>query len=202
MMTSLKPWNYEPEGGIGQPEKRGIQYCDTLHFTSGTLEGKRVRIVGAGNIGSRYASFAHFMGAEVAVWDPYATEPSFHRSGARREYHLEKLLEDAEIFAPMLPLTESTRGLIPKEHIQRLPKGCLVVLATRANICDFATIRQRVLSDELSLAADVFDTEPLELSDPLLGRHNVVHTPHMAGRTKEANFQFAQMLINFFQPFI
>ena len=130
-------------------------------FTNGTLEGKRVRIVGAGNIGSRYASFAHFMGADVALWDPYATEPSFHRSGARREYHLEKLLEDADIFAPMLPLTESTRGLIGANHIQNLPKGCLVVLATRANICDFASIRERVLKDELSLAADVFDNEPL-----------------------------------------
>jgi phosphoglycerate dehydrogenase-like enzyme len=200
LMTSLDPWNYEPEDGIGKPEQRGVQYGDTPYFTSGTLEGKRVRIVGAGNIGSRYANFAHFLGADVSIWDPYASEPSFHRSGARRELHLERLLEDAEIFAPMLPLTENTQGLITREHINLLPKGCLVVLVTRANICDFAALRERVLKDELSLAADVFDVEPVALDNPLIGRHNVIHTPHMAGRTKEANFRYAQMLIDMFLP--
>lgn len=59
-------------------------------------------------------------------------------------------------------------------------------LATRAGICDMGALRRRVLADELSLAADVFDIEPLPLDDPLLGRHNVVHTPHNAGRTKES----------------
>ncbi len=200
MMTSLKPWDYDPEDGMGQAGKRGVQFCDSTDFTSGTLEGKRVRIVGAGNIASRFASFAHFMGADVAAWDPYAPEASFHRSGSRRVRYLEQLLDDAEIFLPMLPLIETTRGLIKAEHIKRLPKGCLVVLVTRALITDFATIKERVLKDELSLAADVFDVEPVPLDDPLLGRQNVIHTPHMAGRTKEANYRYAEMLLAFFQP--
>jgi phosphoglycerate dehydrogenase-like enzyme len=200
MMTSLNPWNYEPPDGIGQPGARGVQYCDDGRFTSGTLEGKRVRIIGAGNIGSRYASFANFMGADVAAWDPYASESSFHRAGTRRVQHLEQLFEDADIFAPMLPLTPATQELITAKHLRSLPKGCLVLLVTRAMICDFATIKERVLNDELSLAADVFDLEPVPLADPLIGRHNVVHTPHMAGRTKEANFNFAKALLDMFLP--
>jgi phosphoglycerate dehydrogenase-like enzyme len=200
MMTSLGLWNYEPAHGIGEASKRGVQYCDDARFSSGTLEGKRVRIVGAGNIGSRFASFCHFMGADVASWDPYASEPSFHRAGSRRMRYLEQLLEDAEIFAPMLPLTPTTQGIITAKHIETLPKGCLVVLVTRALICDFVALKERVLHDELSLAADVFDIEPLSLDDPLLGRHNVVHTPHMAGRTKEANFNFARALSEMFRP--
>src|SRR5262249_21372824 len=62
---------------------------------------------------------------------------------------------------------------------------------TRADICDMPTVRRRVLADELALAADVFDIEPLPLDDPLLGRHNVVHTPHNAGRTRQANELYA-----------
>lgn len=200
MMTSLGPWNHEPANGIGQPGARGRQYCDDPNFTSGTLQGKRVRIVGAGNIGSRFASFCHFMGADVASWDPYASEPSFHRAGSRRVRALEQLLEDAEIFAPMLPLTPTTQGIITEKHIRSLPKGCLVLLVTRAMICDFATVKKRVLNNELSLAADVFDVEPVPLNDPLVGRHNVVHTPHMAGRTKEANLSFAKALVEMFNP--
>ena len=64
---------------------------------------------------------------------------------------------------------------------------------------DPASVR-RVLNDELALAADVFEEEPLPLDSPLLGRHNVVHTPHAAGRTRDANHAFADDAISRFKP--
>ena len=200
IIRDQKPWNYSPPNGVGTPGARGGQYGDDSRFTNGTLSGKRVRIVGAGNIGSRMASWAHVMGADVAVWDPKASDPCFHRAAARREYHLDRLVRDAEIFLPMLPLTDATRGIVKAEHINALPKGCLVVMVTRAAICDMPTVRRRVLADEIALAADVFDVEPLGLDDPLLGRHNVIHTPHNAGRTQQANEQWAEMLAAQFSP--
>ena len=201
IITDQKDWDYAPAGGIGRPGKRGHLFGDDSRFANGTLEGKRVRVVGAGNIASRYASFAHMLGADVAAWDPYAGEPCFHRAGARREYHLDRLVRDAEIFAPMVPLYNSTRGIVTRDHIETLPRGCLVVLVTRADICDMAAVRRRVLADELALAADVFDIEPLPLDDPLLGRHNVVHTPHNAGRTRQANEFYAAKLADQFKPY-
>jgi phosphoglycerate dehydrogenase-like enzyme len=194
IITNQLPWDYDVPEGVGTPGGRGFQFGDDNRFTNGTIDGKRVRIVGAGNIASRYASFVHMLGADIAAWDSYASEPCFHRSGARKEWNLERLISDAEIFAPMLPLTEQTKGIITADHIYSLPKGTLIVLATRADICDMKAIRARVLEDEISLAADVFDIEPLPLGDPLLGRHNVVHTPHNAGRTKEANYRFIEKL--------
>lgn len=200
MLTSHEPWQrYHPSRNRG-PATLGAQFSDNLAFTNGTVAGKRVRIVGAGNIGSRYAGFVHMLGADVATWDPFAPDPGFHRAGSRREYHLERLVQDAEIFAPMVPLTESTRGIVTEEHINALPDGCLVVLATRANICDMTALRRRVLADEVALAADVFDVEPLPLDDPLLGRTNVVHTPHLAGRTRDSNRQWAAELLAQFRP--
>ena len=200
IITSLDEWNYSSPDGIGRPGQRGGQYGDDSSFSNGTLEGKRVRIVGAGNIGSRYASFCHFFGASVSMWDPFASDPCFHRAGAHRECFLEQLMPDSEIFAPMLPLTPETEGIIGGEHIEALPKGCLVVMVTRAAICNCEVLYRRVLNDELALAADVFDHEPLEIGHSLLGRHNVIHTPHNAGRTKEANWRYAEMLADQFSP--
>src|SRR6266567_909546 len=200
IITNLTPWNYEQPEGPGRLGVRGQQFGDDTRFANGTVAGKRVRIVGAGNIASRYASFMSLLGADVAAWDPYASEPCFHRSGSRRDYHLDHVVRDAEIFAPMVPLTETTRGLITREHLLALPRGCLVVLVTRAQICDMPTLRERVLADEVSLAADVWDVEPLPLDDALLGRHNVVHTPHNAGRTMHANQQWAEALAVQFDP--
>lgn len=190
---------YQPERNQG-PGMLGAQYSDDSRFTNGTLAGKRVRVVGAGNIGSRFAHFAHALGADVAMWDPVAPEPAFHRSGARRVWHLSELVEDAQIFAPMMPLLPATREIVPAEQIRRLPDGCLVVLVTRAGIVDMRALRTRVLADELALAADVFDVEPLPAEDPLLRRANVVHTPHLAGRTRDANFQWVGDLVRQFAP--
>lgn len=199
IITDLEPWNYSYKTGPDGHVKAG-QFCDDVRFTNGTVEGKKVRIVGVGNIGSRYASFMNMLGADVAAWDPFANDPCFHRAGARKVWHLEELVKDAEIFAPMVPLKEDTRGIVKAEHIRALPKGCLIVLVTRARICDTDAIRERVLADEVALAADVHDIEPLALDDPLVGRHNVVHTPHIAGRTKDANERWAEMLSAQFLP--
>ena len=198
MQTSLAPWDYSPEAST--TGVRGGQFGDDPRFCNGTVAGKRVRVVGAGNIGSRYASWCVALGAEVAIWDPFAPDASFAVAGAERRFHVEELVTDAEIFVPMVPLTDSTRGLITAELINALPMHGLVVQVTRARVCDTEALYRRVLNDELALAADVFDPEPVPLDSPLLGRHNVVHTPHAAGRTRDANHAFAADAIARFRP--
>jgi phosphoglycerate dehydrogenase-like enzyme len=195
MITDHEVWQrYSSQNSQGAGH-RGGQFSDDINFTNGTIANKRVRIVGTGNIGSRYAGFVHMMGADVAAWDPVAPDPTFHRAGARKVWRLEELVSDAEIFVPMMPLVEKTRGIVEAKHIRALPTGCLVVLITRAGIVDMPELRRRVLANELALAADVFDVEPLPLDDPLLGHPNVVHTPHIAGRTRDANLEWVDMLL-------
>ena len=198
MQTSLTPWDYSPEASDIGP--RGGQFGDDPRFCNGTVAGKRVRVVGVGNVGARYASWCAALGADVAVWDPFAPDASFVVAGAERRFHVEDLVSDAEIFVPMVPLTESTRGLITAQLIDALPVHGLVVQVTRARVCDTEALYRRVLNDELALAADVFEQEPLPLDSPLLGRDNVVHTPHAAGRTRDANHAFADDAIARFKP--
>ncbi|MBL8994153.1 MAG: hydroxyacid dehydrogenase [Spirochaetia bacterium] len=195
MKSNPAVWEYDPKDKNGLPGMRGQQFGDDLRFTCGTLGGKKVRVVGLGNIGSRYAQWASQMGADVAGWDPVAQDPSFHRSGTRRVEHLEELFHDAEIVVPMMPLVPKTQGLVTAAMIKSIPKGALVVLVTRAGIVDMPTLRGRVLNGELALAADVFDIEPVPFDDPLLKLPHVIHTPHNAGRTRDANFEYAESLL-------
>jgi phosphoglycerate dehydrogenase-like enzyme len=193
MVESHDPWDLDQLDNE-VPGARGHQFADDPNFTNGTVAGTRVRVAGVGNIGSTYADLVDYLGADVAAYDPYADEPCFHRSGARQVRSLDTLVEDAEVFAPTVPLTDATEGLITAEHVQALPEGCVVLLITRAGVIDMEAVRERVLNDEIALAADVWDEEPLPLDDPLLARHNVVHTPHIAGRTRDANEAWAQKL--------
>ena len=82
MTRSLEPWDYL--SGAGR-SVRAEQFSDDPRFSHGTPAGKRVWFVGAGNIASRYASFASFMGADVSAWDPFASDPCFYRAGAPRK---------------------------------------------------------------------------------------------------------------------
>ena len=195
MIDSQDTWAYLPAEGKGQPGARAGQFGDDSAFVSGTVSGKRVRVVGMGNIGARYASFCAALGADVAAWSVSAPDPVFHSSGARRVLRLPELIADAEILAPMLPLVPSTEGFITQKLIDSMPRGSLLVLVTRARVVDMPSVRRRVLADEIALAADVFDAEPVPLDDPLLGRHNVVHTPHNAGRTIDANRALVDALL-------
>ena len=199
MRSDLSVWDYTHPSGVGVPGQRGQQYGDDSRFTNGTVSGKRIRIVGAGNIASLYGKIVACMGADVAAYDPYVPDASMALAGVRREFRLEQLVADAEIFAPMVPLTPATTGLITADLIDMLPKGCLVVLVTRANICDMKAVRRRVMNDEIALAADVFDIEPLPFDDGLMNRHNVAHTPHIAGRTRLANENYAAGLMEQFK---
>ena len=204
MMQDHETWRYIPE--VGRPGQPGGQMCDDTRFSNGTIAGKRVRVAGLGNIGGRYASWCAAMGAEVAAWDPFAAQAAFTLARVERRYELHDLVRDAQIFVPMLPPTEETFHIITAELIDALPRGCLVVQVTRAFICDQDALYRRVLNDELALAADVFATgparrggEPVPLDSPLLGRHNVVHTPHIAGRTVDANHAWVEDLIARFE---
>jgi phosphoglycerate dehydrogenase-like enzyme len=193
MTESHDPWDLDQLGNE-VPGARGHQFADNPAFTNGTLAGTDVRIAGVGNIGSTYAAIADFVGADVVAYDPYADEPCFHRSGADRVWSLNALVSDAGVFAPTVPATDATEGLITADHVHALPEGCIVVLITRADVVDMEAVRERVLANEIALAADVWDEEPLPLDDPLLKRHNVVHTPHLAGRTRDANEAWAEHL--------
>jgi phosphoglycerate dehydrogenase-like enzyme len=65
------------------------------------------------------------------------------------------------------------------------------VVVTRAHAIDMAALRERIPVYELAGAFDVYDVGLLPPRDPLRGRVNVVHTPHIAGRTRDANWRVA-----------
>jgi phosphoglycerate dehydrogenase-like enzyme len=107
-------------------------------------------------------------------------------------------VEESELVFVLVPPTPSAKHLLNRERIGRLRKGALVVAVTRAHAIDMAALRERILADELAGAFDVYDVEPLPPDDPLRGRANVVHTPHIAGRMRDANLRVADVIADDF----
>lgn len=174
------------------------QFCDKPGFVNGTLGSKRVGVIGLGQIGSRVARWSREMGAKVAAYDPFAPEARFSDIDVDQT-DMDSLVAASEVVFVTVPPTPSAKHILSAERIRRLQKGALVVITTRAHAVDMDALRDRVVADELAVALDVYDKEPMPDDDVLRGRDNVVHLPHIAGRTRDANVLVADLIADDFE---
>ena len=196
------PWDYEPPGGQGRPGARGQQFGDDPGVSrNGTLAGKRGADRGRRQHRQQVCELCFDAGRRRGGLGPVrrGTGLSPRRSPPWSTTWI-NWSRTRRCSRPWCRSPSRRPVWSGPGHIDALPRGCLVVLVTRALICDMDAIRRRVMADELSLAADVWDEEPLPPDDPLLGRRNVVHTPHNAGRTIDANRAWAEKLAAQFRP--
>ena len=173
------------------------QFCDPEDFVNGTLGDKTVGVMGLGQIGGRVASWCAALGSRVLGYDPFIPKSRFEELGAE-PVEMDRLVEEAEVVMMTIPPTPSAKHLLSRERIGKLRKGALVVVTTRAHAIDMEALRERILAGELAGAFDVYDVEPLPIDDPLRGLPNVVHTPHIAGRTRDANLLAAKVIADDF----
>ena len=173
------------------------QFCDNPDFVNGELAGKRVGVVGLGQIGGRIAKWCDIFGALVMGYDPFLAAERFDEVGAEK-MDLGEMVMGCDILVISVPPTPSARGIVNEDLVGKIPRGSIVMTVTRAAAIDGDALRRRVLKNELVWAADVYDVEPLPHDDPILGRENVVHIPHIAGRTRDANLRLADMIADDF----
>ena len=190
-------WDWE--NPIWGPQKLPVahQFCDDPGFVNGDLGTKRIGVIALGQIGRKIAQWCRAFGAHVMGYDPFVSETLLQAWDIQR-VEMDELVDNSDIVFVAVPPTPSARHLLNRERLYRLRKGALVVVITRAHAVDMDALRERIVADELAGAFDVYDTEPLPLDDPLRNRDNVVHTPHIAGRTIDSNLRVADMIVDDF----
>lgn len=184
--TPESAWQYEAD-----------QYCDDSRFVNGTLGTKQVGIVGLGQIGRRVAAWCDALGATVWGYDPFIPETAARACGATPT-DLDTLVDTVDLLFITVPPTPSADRIVNADRVNRLHNGAVVVVVTRAHGIDMTALRSRIYADELVGAFDVYDIEPLPADDKLLGRDNVVHVPHIAGRTRDANIAAVDVIADDF----
>lgn len=145
--------------------------------TTDELIGKRVVVIGAGDLGQSLARRLRAFDAEPTLVARHA------RDDIRAMDELPSLLPEADIVVLMVPLTSSTRGLVDAQFLAQLRDGALVVNAARGPVVDTDALFAELSRGRLRAALDVTDPEPLPDTHPLWGLPNVLITPHVGGNT-------------------
>ena len=150
------------------------------------LEGQVLGLVGLGNIPRRVAPKASAFGFKVIAHDPYVSAAIAQELGVEL-VSFERLLEISDFISVHAPLTPQTRGLFNADAFGRMKKGAIIVNTARGPLLDEASLVAALDAGHLGGAGlDVVATEPLSKESPLLGRSNVILTPHTAFYSVEA----------------
>ncbi|MFL5066060.1 MAG: C-terminal binding protein [Xanthobacteraceae bacterium] len=142
------------------------------------LEGRVLGLLGFGNIPRKLVPKAKAFGLRVITHDPYVG-PDLLKSLDVENVSLDELLQRSDFISVHAPLTPQTRGLVNADAFAKMKKGVLIVNTARGPLIDEQALVQALDSGQVGGAAlDVLATEPPARDSPLLGRDNVVLTPH------------------------
>jgi D-3-phosphoglycerate dehydrogenase len=159
---------------------------DRPGHVAGELKGKKLGIVGLGNVGRALAAIAQGFGMPVSAYDPYVATAAIP-IGVRLMKNLDALLGDSDIVSLHCPLTKETRGMIGVAQFARLKPSALLVNTARGPVVDESALVAALTGGRVAGAGlDVFTDEPTPKDNPLRDLPNVVSTPHIAGSTREA----------------
>ncbi len=160
------------------------------------VRGRRLGIVGYGNIGAQLSVLAESLGMSVYFYD---TADKLALGNARRCGSLEELLELVDIVTLHVDGRPGNSGMFGAEQFALMRPGSIFLNLSRGFVVDHAALRRHVESGHVSGAAvDVFPREPKargeEFVSELRGLPNVILTPHIGGSTEEAQQDIGQFV--------
>ena len=149
------------------------------------LRGSVLGLVGFGRIPQLVAPKAMSFGFKVVAYDPYVASEIFTRAGVE-SVDFARLLDASDFISIHSPLLAETRNLFNADAFRRMKPTAYLVNTARGPIVDEAALAEALDAGQLAGAAlDVMPQEPPSGS-PLLGRANVILTPHISFYSEES----------------
>lgn len=140
-----------------------------------SLDGRRVLVIGVGDIGQRVGAVLELLGAEVGY---VARTP---REGVHGVTDLPRLLPESEVVVTALPHTAETNHLVDAAFLAAMPDNALLVNIGRGGVVDTDALLAE--AGRLRASLDVTEPEPLPADHPLWHAPGVLIFPHTGGGT-------------------
>jgi len=152
------------------------------------IRGKKLGIIGYGNIGTQFSVLAEGLGMDVYFYDVVS---KLSIGNATQVGTMQELLNIADVVSLHVPETPATKYMFKAEQLAQMKPGSILMNASRGSVVDIDALADALRSGKLLGAAiDVFPVEPKsnneEFVSPLREFDNVILTPHVGGSTIEA----------------
>jgi phosphoglycerate dehydrogenase-like enzyme len=153
------------------------------------LAGRTLGLLGFGHLGKAVARVGKAFGMDVVAWSANLTADRVEPEGVRLASGLHDLLAQSDFASIHLVLSDRTRGLVDAAALACLKPSAFLVNTSRAAIVDPVALLEVLRERRIAGAGlDVFEVEPLPLTDELRTLPNVLATPHL-GYVTEANYR-------------
>lgn len=150
------------------------------------LHGKTVGILGTGEIGIATAKVFKALGCKLIGWSRSHNE-AFKALGGEYISDKQAFFAAADIVSVHLPLNKHTQGIVGKEELAAMKQTAILINTARGPIVNEADLINALEQKEIAGAGiDVYAQEPINPDNKLLQFDNIVLTPHVAFKTKEA----------------
>ena len=152
------------------------------------LLGKTIGIVGFGRIGRRIAEVCGIgFGMRVLYSDVFAVTPEEEARLKASRVELQDLIAQSDFVTLNVPLTETTHHLIGQAELEQMKPSAYLVNCARGPVVDEPALVRALQEGAIAGAViDVYEQEPVDSSNRLLGLDNVLLSPHCSGHTNES----------------
>jgi D-3-phosphoglycerate dehydrogenase len=149
--------------------------------------GRTLGIIGFGRIGQRVGAVAHQgFGMSVLYHDIIAPPPEAEARAAARRVDFDELLAASEYVTLHVPLDASTRRMIDRAALAKMRPDAILINCARGPVVVEADVAEALEANRIwGYGGDVFEDEPPARDHPLIGRPDVLLTPHSAAQTEE-----------------
>ena len=158
------------------------------------LDGKKIGIVGYGNIGKATARIALAFGMEVLA---YTSKEQKDLPQGVRKVTLDELFSESDVVSLHCPLTPDTKELVNAERLKTMKPSAILINTGRGPLVNEQDLANALNEGRIAGAGlDVLSVEPSLADNPLLKAKNCFITPHIAWATKEARTRLMDIAIN------
>lgn len=165
-----------------------------------SLEGLKVGIIGFGHVGTAVAKLLAPFQCALSFTDIIDKSVEARALQATPQ-PLDELIKTSDVVTVHVPLTDLTRNMINKDNLSKFRPDAFLINTARGEVADFAAVIDAVKNRQLGgYAADVFETEPVDLS-PHRDCQNLYFTPHIAANSQEAVLKMGRSSISWVRSF-
>ncbi|HKW89093.1 MAG TPA: D-glycerate dehydrogenase [Candidatus Acidoferrales bacterium] len=168
---------------------------DLDQLCGGDVWGKTLGIVGFGRIGRAMAKRSQGFSMRVLYSDARRAAPEVEKDFRAQYVELDRLLAESDFVSVHVPLLPETRRLINAPTLAKMKPTAYLINTSRGPVVDEAALAASLDAKKLAGAAlDVFETEP-RVHPHLVGRKDVVLTPHIASASVETRTKMSVMAV-------